>query len=93
MATVSAVAKAAAKLLKCKPAEVFQALTGVIGEPLDPAHIVNASPRLIADAQDGMWKDAARAIMTPIRFRRPHRAVFVSANPRSPSTVLPRVQA
>ncbi len=68
VATVSAVAKAAAKLLKCKPAEIFQASTGVIGEPLDPAHIVNALPRLIADAQDGMWEDAARAIMTTDTF-------------------------
>ena len=40
VATVTAVAKATAQQLKCKPAEIFQASTGVIGEPLDPAPIV-----------------------------------------------------
>jgi glutamate N-acetyltransferase/amino-acid N-acetyltransferase len=66
--TVTAVAKAAAQKLKCKPAEIFQASTGVIGEPLDPAPIVNALPGLIAAARGDCWDDAARAIMTTDTF-------------------------
>ena len=66
--TVTAVAKAVARLLKCPPAEVFQASTGVIGEPLNPAPIVNALPGLIAAARADCWDDAARAIMTTDTF-------------------------
>ncbi len=66
--TVTAVAKAAAQLLKCKPAEIFQASTGVIGEPLDPSPIVNALPNLAATASAEAWNDAARAIMTTDTF-------------------------
>ena len=68
VATVTAVAKAAAQHLKCKPAEIFQASTGVIGEPLDPAPIVNALPGLLAAARGDCWADAARAIMTTDTF-------------------------
>jgi glutamate N-acetyltransferase/amino-acid N-acetyltransferase len=68
VATVTAVAKAAAQKLKCKPAEIFQASTGVIGEPLDPAPIVNALPTLVAGAKADCWADAARAIMTTDTF-------------------------
>ncbi len=48
--TVNAVAKAAAKLLKCKATEIYQASTGVIGEPLDPGPIVRALPELVGSA-------------------------------------------
>ena len=68
VATVTAVAKATAQHLNCKPAEIFQASTGVIGEPLDPAPIVNALPGLIAAARGDCWTDAARAIMTTDTF-------------------------
>jgi glutamate N-acetyltransferase / amino-acid N-acetyltransferase len=66
--TVTAVAKAAASLLKCKPIEIFQASTGVIGEPLNPAPILNALPGLLAGANANCWDDAARAIMTTDTF-------------------------
>ena len=66
--TVTAVAKAAAQALKCKPAEIFQASTGVIGEPLDAAPIVNAFPALMASAHGDCWDAAARAIMTTDTF-------------------------
>ena len=66
--TVTAVAKAVAQHLKCKPAEVLQASTGVIGEPLNPAPIVNALPGMIAAASADCWADAARAIMTTDTF-------------------------
>jgi glutamate N-acetyltransferase/amino-acid N-acetyltransferase len=68
VATVTAVAKATAQHLKCKPSEIFQASTGVIGEPLNPAPIVNALPGLIAAAHGDCWANAARAIMTTDTF-------------------------
>jgi glutamate N-acetyltransferase / amino-acid N-acetyltransferase len=68
VATVTAVARAAAKQFKCKAAEVFQASTGVIGEPLNPAFIVNALPALAADASADHWTAAAKAIMTTDTF-------------------------
>ena len=68
VATVTAVAKSAAKLLSCKPAEIFQASTGVIGEPLDPAYITRALPKLAAEAEPGVWSMAAKAIMTTDTF-------------------------
>ena len=66
--TVRAVASATAKMLGCKPAEVFQASTGVIGEPLNPAPIINALPELAVTMKSGAWDMAARAIMTTDTF-------------------------
>lgn len=68
VATVTTVAKAAAKVLKCKPAEIYQASTGVIGEPLNPAPITGALDSLAASAVADGWSDAARAIMTTDTF-------------------------
>ena len=68
VATVTAVAKSAAKLLACKPGEIFQASTGVIGEPLDPSFITKALPKLAEQAEPGQWAMAARAIMTTDTF-------------------------
>jgi glutamate N-acetyltransferase/amino-acid N-acetyltransferase len=68
VATVKAVAKSAAKLLGCKSHEIFQASTGVIGEPLDPSFITNALPKLAEAAEPAAWGMAARAIMTTDTF-------------------------
>jgi glutamate N-acetyltransferase / amino-acid N-acetyltransferase len=68
VATVTAVAKAAAKQFGCKPTEVFQASTGVIGEPLNPAFIVNALPALHSASSEDQWTSAAKAIMTTDTF-------------------------
>ena len=68
VATVKAVAKAAAGLIGCTQAEVFQASTGVIGEPLNPAPIVGALPELAAKAETAAWNMAAHAIMTTDTF-------------------------
>jgi glutamate N-acetyltransferase / amino-acid N-acetyltransferase len=68
VATVKAVANAAAKKFGCKPTEVFQASTGVIGEPLNPSFIVNALPALQASASDDQWASSAHAIMTTDTF-------------------------
>jgi glutamate N-acetyltransferase/amino-acid N-acetyltransferase len=66
--TVTAVAKALGAQAKCKPAEIFQASTGVIGEPLNPAPIINALPQLFGALRADAWADAARAIMTTDTF-------------------------
>ena len=68
VATVTAVAKAAAKLLGCKPHEIFQASTGVIGEPLNPGFITDALPKLAQAAEPNAWSMAAKAIMTTDTF-------------------------
>jgi glutamate N-acetyltransferase/amino-acid N-acetyltransferase len=66
--TVTTVARAIAAQAKCKPHEIFQASTGVIGEPLDPAPIVRVLPQLFAHLRKDAWADAARAIMTTDTF-------------------------
>jgi glutamate N-acetyltransferase / amino-acid N-acetyltransferase len=66
--TVTAVAKAIAAQAKCQPGDIFQASTGVIGEPLDPTPIVNALPFLFAGLKADAWAQAARAIMTTDTF-------------------------
>jgi glutamate N-acetyltransferase / amino-acid N-acetyltransferase len=68
VATVKAVAAAAAKNFGCKASEVYQASTGVIGEPLNPAFIVNALPELKGTASSSAWDIAASAIMTTDTF-------------------------
>jgi glutamate N-acetyltransferase/amino-acid N-acetyltransferase len=68
VATTTAVAKAIAKAIGAAPNEVYQASTGVIGEPMDPAPIVNALDALIAAAKPDRLMDAARAIMTTDTF-------------------------
>lgn len=68
VATVKAVAAAAGKAFKCKANTIYQASTGVIGEPLNPAFIVNAIPSLASAAKADAWDDAARAIMTTDTF-------------------------
>lgn len=69
LATVEAVAEAAARHVKATPAEIFQASTGVIGEPLDPAPITDAFPALFPDdGEKASWMAAAKAIMTTDTF-------------------------
>ena len=62
--TVTDVANATARIVKGKPSEIFQASTGVIGEPLDPAPIINHLPQLAEAARPDAWANAAHAIMT-----------------------------
>ncbi len=68
LATVQAVAAAAARQFKCKRAEVFQASTGVIGEPLNPDFIMAAMPKLALTLRPDSWALATRAIMTTDTF-------------------------
>ncbi len=61
-------ANLAAKVVRCRPDEVFLASTGVIGEPLDVSAFDGVMEGLVANAQGGGWLDAAKAIMTTDTF-------------------------
>jgi glutamate N-acetyltransferase/amino-acid N-acetyltransferase len=63
-----ATAEAAADLIGCRPAEVFLASTGVIGEVLPHERITRALPPLHGGLAADAWADAARAIMTTDTF-------------------------
>ena len=67
---VEATAKATAKLLGCKPREVFISSTGVIGEPPAAEKILGGLPRAVAALVPGSWDAAARAILTTDTFRK-----------------------
>src|SRR6478609_513347 len=61
-------AEIAARAAGCKPADVFLASTGVIGEPLDASKFGGVMDQLVAGAAPGAWHEAARAIMTTDTF-------------------------
>lgn len=63
-----ATAVAAAKLVGCKPKEVFLASTGVIGELLPHERITAALPKLHGGLSETAWPDAAKGIMTTDTF-------------------------
>ena len=58
----------AAKAAVCKPAEIFLASTGVIGEPLDASKFAPVMQSLAARARAGDFFAAAQAIMTTDTF-------------------------
>jgi glutamate N-acetyltransferase/amino-acid N-acetyltransferase len=58
----------AAKAAHCKPAEIFLASTGVIGEPLDAAKFSPVMAGLATRAKPGDFLAAAKAIMTTDTF-------------------------
>jgi glutamate N-acetyltransferase/amino-acid N-acetyltransferase len=59
-----ATCRAAAKLLRLKPAEILPASTGVIGVELDAKLITDALPSLAASLSDDAFERVSRAIMT-----------------------------
>ncbi|HEX5210445.1 MAG TPA: bifunctional glutamate N-acetyltransferase/amino-acid acetyltransferase ArgJ [Pseudolabrys sp.] len=61
-------AEIAAKSARCKPAEIFLASTGVIGEPLDAAKFAPVMDGLSRRARAGGFLEAAQAIMTTDTF-------------------------
>ncbi len=67
---VEATAKATAKLIGCRPREVFISSTGVIGEPPAAERIIDGLPRAVAALAPGNWNEAARAILTTDTFRK-----------------------
>jgi glutamate N-acetyltransferase/amino-acid N-acetyltransferase len=52
----------------CRPADVFLASTGVIGEPLKAEAFDGVMEGLVADASPEAWPEAAKAIMTTDTF-------------------------
>ncbi len=60
--------KATAKAMGCKPAEVFVASTGVIGQPFDATKITEKLGGLIGALEAKAWDKAAAAIMTTDTF-------------------------
>ncbi|WP_421856942.1 bifunctional glutamate N-acetyltransferase/amino-acid acetyltransferase ArgJ [Oricola sp.] len=67
-ATTAVTVKAAAAAAGCGESEIFLSSTGVIGEPLDPAHFERHLLDMAATARPDGWVDAARAIMTTDTF-------------------------
>jgi len=69
---VEASVDAVADALACRPSRVFAASTGVIGETLAFDKIVTALAGLATDLKpsktDGLWRQAAQAIMTTDTF-------------------------
>jgi glutamate N-acetyltransferase / amino-acid N-acetyltransferase len=61
-------AKLAAQAAGCKPADVFLASTGVIGEPLPAERFVGVMEQLASQSAPGRFLDAAKAIMTTDTF-------------------------
>ncbi len=61
-------ARIAARAAGCKPADVFLASTGVIGEPLNAAAFDGVMEGMVAAARAEPWLDAAKAIMTTDTF-------------------------
>jgi glutamate N-acetyltransferase/amino-acid N-acetyltransferase len=61
-------AKLASAAAGCKPAEVFLASTGVIGEPLQAQKFDGVLDKLVEDSAPGRFMDAAKAIMTTDTF-------------------------
>jgi glutamate N-acetyltransferase/amino-acid N-acetyltransferase len=58
----------AARAIGCKPAEVFLASTGVIGEPLDATKFDGVLDQLSQRVMPDGWMGAAKAIMTTDTF-------------------------
>ncbi len=67
-AAAEATAAAAAKLLGCRPQEVFIASTGVIGDPPPADKIIGALAPTAGAASPSGWAEAAQAIMTTDTF-------------------------
>jgi glutamate N-acetyltransferase/amino-acid N-acetyltransferase len=61
-------AEIAARALGCKPADIFLASTGVIGEPLNAQVFDGVLASMAVAAKPGPWLEAAKAIMTTDTF-------------------------
>jgi glutamate N-acetyltransferase/amino-acid N-acetyltransferase len=67
-AATTLTAKLASQASGCKPADVFLASTGVIGEPLPAQRFDGVLQKLATEAAAGRFMDAAKAIMTTDTF-------------------------
>ena len=61
-------AKIAASAIGCKPADIFLASTGVIGEPLNANVFDGVMESMVVAAHEGPWLEAAKTIMTTDTF-------------------------
>jgi glutamate N-acetyltransferase / amino-acid N-acetyltransferase len=61
-------AEMASRAIGCKPADIFLASTGVIGEPLNAKAFDGVMEGLVAAAKPEPWLEAAKAIMTTDTF-------------------------
>ncbi len=66
--TCARTAEEAARILDCKPKEIFLASTGVIGERLPTEKLVGALPKVFGAVAEAGFDHAARAIMTTDTF-------------------------
>ncbi len=66
--TCARTAEEAARILGCKPKDVFLASTGVIGERLPTEKLVGALPKVFDAAAEAGFAHAAKAIMTTDTF-------------------------
>jgi glutamate N-acetyltransferase/amino-acid N-acetyltransferase len=66
--TCASTADEAARILGCKPKEIFLASTGVIGERLPTEKLVGALPKVFGAVAEAGFDHAARAIMTTDTF-------------------------
>lgn len=85
VAAVKLTADIAAVAAGCKPAEIFLASTGVIGEPLPAEKFGGVIDDLVQGAQPGRWDEAARAIMTTDTF--PKGAAAIARIDGKPVTI------
>ncbi|MGL4241005.1 MAG: bifunctional glutamate N-acetyltransferase/amino-acid acetyltransferase ArgJ [Beijerinckiaceae bacterium] len=67
-AAVKLTAEIASKAIGCKPAEIYLASTGVIGEPLDATKFNGVLEDCAKRVRPGPWIEAAKAIMTTDTF-------------------------
>ncbi len=72
---VKQTAESTAKLLNCRPDEVYVSSTGVIGEPLPVGKILDALPVVVEKLSTMSWAEAAQAIMTTDTFPKGATAV------------------
>jgi glutamate N-acetyltransferase/amino-acid N-acetyltransferase len=70
LATVEATVDAAARAVGASRDEVYVASTGVIGQRLDPAPVIDGIGTALFSASTDQWDAAARAIMTTDTFRK-----------------------
>jgi len=80
-------AQIAARAIGCKPADIFLASTGVIGEPLKAQAFDGVMEGLVARAQAGDFLAAAKAIMTTDTFP---KVATARARKRATSSPPPR---
>lgn len=76
---------AVAAAIGCEPAQVLPFSTGVIGQQLPVARMIDAIPKAVAGLQADAWNAAARAIMTTDTI--PKGATRTVATSQGPVTV------